>query len=100
MRAEQARLAERSRIAREMHDVLAHKVSLIAMHAGALEVLAAPTPAQVAASAELIRTTAGEAMEDLREVLGVLRPPDGRRQRPDPGAADRGHRPRRRPRPR
>jgi signal transduction histidine kinase len=76
VRTEQARLAERSRIAREMHDVLAHKVSLIAMHAGALEVQAAPTPELVAASAELIRTTAREAMEDLREVLGVLRADD------------------------
>ena len=70
VRAEQARLAERSRIAREMHDVLAHKVSLIALQAGALEVQAAPTPSQVAASAELIRATAREAMDDLREVLG------------------------------
>jgi signal transduction histidine kinase len=73
LRTEQARLAERARIAREMHDVLAHKVSLIALQAGALEVQAAPTPAQVTASAELIRATAGEAMDDLREVLGVLR---------------------------
>ncbi len=73
-RAAQARLAERSRIAREMHDVLAHKVSLIAMHAGALEVQSSATSEQVAASAELIRTTAREAMDDLREVLGVLRP--------------------------
>ncbi|MBV9935749.1 MAG: histidine kinase dimerization/phosphoacceptor domain-containing protein, partial [Actinobacteria bacterium] len=38
VRAESARLAERTRIAREMHDVLAHRVSLIALHAGALEV--------------------------------------------------------------
>jgi len=73
VRADQARAAERARIAREMHDVLAHKVSLIAMHAGALEVQTAPTRPQVVASAELIRTTAREAMEDLREVLGVLR---------------------------
>ncbi len=75
VRAEQARLAERSRIAREMHDVLAHKVTLIAMHAGALEVQAAPSMEQVAVSAELIRITAREAMEDLRDVLGMLRDP-------------------------
>jgi len=80
VRAEQARLAERSRIAREMHDVLAHKVSLIALHAGALEVQAAPSSEQVAASAALIRTTAREAMEDLREVLGVLRDDDPERR--------------------
>ena len=72
-RAEQARLAERSRIAREMHDVLAHKVALIAMHAGALEVRRDPTPEEVVESARLIRTTARAAMDDLRDVLGVLR---------------------------
>ncbi|MET0460027.1 MAG: histidine kinase [Ilumatobacteraceae bacterium] len=73
LRAEQATLGERSRIAREMHDVLAHKVSLIAMHAGALEVNATAGPDQVRETAGLIRVTAREAMEDLRDVLGVLR---------------------------
>ena len=73
LRAEQATLGERSRIAREMHDVLAHKVSLIAMHAGALEVNADAGPEQVRQTAGLIRVTAREAMEDLRDVLGVLR---------------------------
>src|SRR5262245_45982671 len=70
LRAEQAKVAERARIAREMHDVLAHKVSLIALHAGGLEVGAHDQ--QVRRSAALIRTTAAEAMSDLREVLGVL----------------------------
>jgi signal transduction histidine kinase len=60
-----------------MHDVLAHKVALIAMHAGALEVQAAPSPELVASSAGLIRITAREAIEDLRSVLGVLRADDG-----------------------
>lgn len=73
LRSEQARLAERSRIAGEMHDVLAHKVSLIALQAGALELNPAAGPAVVEHSAALIRTTARQAMEDLREVLGVLR---------------------------
>ena len=71
LRDEQARIGERARIAREMHDVLAHKVSLIALHAGALEVNT--EDARVRDSAALIRTTAAQAMTDLREVLGVLR---------------------------
>ena len=73
LRAEQARLGERARIAQEMHDVLAHKVSLIALHAGGLEVNPAVGPEKVESSAGLIRETARQAMEDLREVLGVLR---------------------------
>jgi signal transduction histidine kinase len=73
LRAEQARLAERARIAREMHDVLAHKVSLIALQAGALEVNPGLGAEQVEKSARLIRSTAREALEELREVLGVLR---------------------------
>ena len=91
LRAEQAMLGERARIAREMHDVLAHKVSLIAMHAGALEVNPAAGPAQVRQTAAVIRTTAREAMEDLRDVLGVLRvgsDGDGTDLAPPPRGAD------------
>jgi signal transduction histidine kinase len=77
LRAEQARAAERTRIAREMHDVLAHKVSLIALHAGALELHASSDHARVAQGAALIRTTAREALLELREVLGVLRTGSG-----------------------
>ncbi len=73
LRAEQARLAERARIAREMHDVLAHKVSLIALQAGGLEVNPDVGAERVQQTAEQIRTTAREALEELRGVLGVLR---------------------------
>jgi signal transduction histidine kinase len=73
LRAEQARAGERARIAREMHDVLAHKVSLIALHAGALEVNPGVGPERVEEAAGLIRLTAAQAMEELRSVLGVLR---------------------------
>ncbi|MFD7153949.1 sensor histidine kinase [Kribbella sp. NPDC059898] len=73
LRSEQARLGERARIAQEMHDVLAHKVSLIALHAGGLEVNPTVGADKVEGSARLIRETARQAMEDLREVLGVLR---------------------------
>ena len=91
LRAEQARLGERARIAQEMHDVLAHKVSLIALHAGGLEVNPAVGPEKVESSAGLIRQTARQAMEDLREVLGVLRTDvsvDGADLTPVPKAAD------------
>jgi signal transduction histidine kinase len=75
LRDEQARAAERTRIAREMHDVLAHKVSLIALYAGALELRATDDP-KLREGTDLIRTTAREALVELREVLGVLRTDD------------------------
>jgi signal transduction histidine kinase len=74
-----------------MHDVLAHKVSLIALHAGGLEVNPAVGPDKVEGSARLIRETARQAMEDLREVLGVLRSDvsvDGAGLAPVPQASD------------
>ena len=73
LRMERARSNERARIAREMHDVLAHKLSLIALHSGALEVNAAAGPAPVEKTASLIRTTARDALGELRDILGLLR---------------------------
>jgi signal transduction histidine kinase len=72
LRIDQARLGERERIAREMHDVLAHRLSLLAVHAGALEVRReAPVAEQEAAG--VIRQSAYDALEDLRQVIGMLR---------------------------
>ncbi|MDT0305503.1 histidine kinase [Streptomyces sp. DSM 44917] len=76
-----ARRAEREAIAREMHDVLAHRISLLSVHAGALAyrttsatAAAAPlTPAEIGETAQTIRDTAHQALEELREVLTVLR---------------------------
>ncbi|MFJ2907652.1 sensor histidine kinase [Streptomyces sp. NPDC087212] len=68
-----ARLEERARIAGEMHDLLGHRLSLISVHAGALELSAARHAPPLAGQAELLRTTAGSAMEELREILDVLR---------------------------
>jgi signal transduction histidine kinase len=73
LRKEQARVAERTRIAREMHDVLAHRISMLALHAGALEVRPDLPADQVRASAALMRSTARQALEELRGVIGVLR---------------------------
>jgi signal transduction histidine kinase len=70
---EQARVAERTRIAREMHDILAHRISLLALHAGGLEVRPDLPPDQVQKTAALLRTTARQALEELRSVIGVLR---------------------------
>lgn len=70
---QQARDSERTRIAREMHDVLAHRISLLSMHAGALEFRPDAPPAEIAAAAGVIRASAHAALEDLREVIGVLR---------------------------
>jgi signal transduction histidine kinase len=70
---EQARVAERTRIAREMHDVLAHRISLLALHAGGLELRPDLPPDQVQETAALLRATARQALEELRSVIGVLR---------------------------
>ncbi|MEV6418263.1 histidine kinase [Streptomyces sp. NPDC051662] len=73
LRAEQARLAERSRIAREMHDVLAHRLSLLMLHAGVLQLRGEGMPPATVERIALLRSTAGQALDDLREVLGAMR---------------------------
>ena len=83
LHADAVRMAERSRIAREMHDVLAHRMSLLALHAGALEVRP-NVPAEVRETAQLLRSTARQALEELRSVIGVLREEDGQTPRATP----------------
>lgn len=68
-----ARANERTRIAREMHDVLAHRLSLVALHAGALEYRSDLGPERTAEAAGVIRANAHLALEELRAVLGLLR---------------------------
>jgi signal transduction histidine kinase len=89
-RAAQARANERARIAREMHDVLAHRMSLVAMHAGALAYRTDLPPEKVAETAAVVQAGAHAALQDLRDVLGVLRSADGAHA----GAADGGDHPR------
>lgn len=73
LRASQARSTERARIAREMHDVLAHRISQISMHAGALTFRDDLSADEMRDSLAVIQAKAHEALTDLREVLGVLR---------------------------
>jgi signal transduction histidine kinase len=72
-RVAEARLLERTRIAREMHDVLAHRLSLLATYAGALEFRPDAPPEQISRAAAVVRAGAHQALEELREVIGVLR---------------------------
>ncbi|OCI30706.1 sensor histidine kinase [Oerskovia enterophila] len=86
-RLDQARTTERTRIAREMHDVLAHRISLVAMHSGALAYRTDLTREETSAAAAVIQDNAHLAMTELREVLGVLRETDvpaGVPERPQP----------------
>ena len=73
LRVQEAQRAERDRIAREMHDVLAHRISLLSLHAGALEYNPNAPPEEIARAAQVIRISARDAQEELREVIGVLR---------------------------
>jgi signal transduction histidine kinase len=88
--AERIRGVERERIAREMHDVLAHRISLVSLHAGALEVRPDLPTDEVARAAATIRASAHQALEDLREILGVLRAGEGAGGGlgPQPGLSD------------
>jgi signal transduction histidine kinase len=86
LRAEQAQHRAREEIAREMHDVLGHRLSLLSMHAGALEFRPDAPAEEVARAARVIRESAHQALQDLREVIGVLRAPVG--ELPQPTVAD------------
>lgn len=80
LHVEQARVAERNRIAREMHDVLAHRISTVAMHSGALSFRTDLNPSEIRRTASVIQGASHQALAELREVLGILRA--------EPGGAD------------
>jgi signal transduction histidine kinase len=90
-RVAEARMLERTRMAREMHDVLAHRLSLLATYAGALEYRPDSSPEKLAAAAGVIRAGVHQALDELRDVIGVLRDTDAEDQatdRPQPTFAD------------
>ncbi|MFD0419331.1 sensor histidine kinase [Streptomyces sp. NPDC127108] len=87
-RAAQARALERNRIAREMHDVLAHRISLVALQAGVLDHRGDLTAEENRVLVRGIVEGSHHALEELRDVLGVLRAEPGR---PEPPQPDLGH---------
>ncbi|MCE1180402.1 MAG: histidine kinase [Micrococcales bacterium] len=72
---EVARQAERERIAREVHDALGHRLSMLSLHAGALEMTAGDDQ-RLAQSAALVRANAQQSMADLRHLLATLQTPE------------------------
>ncbi|MFF5082955.1 sensor histidine kinase [Actinoplanes sp. NPDC000266] len=90
-RVAEARMLERRKIAREMHDVLAHRLSLLATFAGAMEYRPDSSPERLSQAAGVVRAGVHQALEELREVISLLRdddPPDGEPARPQPVLAD------------
>ncbi|MFJ6755202.1 sensor histidine kinase [Streptomyces sp. NPDC091273] len=91
-RAERARMEAREEIAREMHDVLGHRLTLLSVHAGALEFNSGAPRAEIERAAGVMRESARLALHDLREVIGVLRAGSGSAsaegERPQPELAD------------
>lgn len=80
---------ERTRIARELHDVVAHRVSLMTVQAGAAKTVATVDPEGARRAMEAVETAGRQALQELRHLLGVLRPEadlDG--LGPQPGLAD------------
>ncbi|MEV5969519.1 histidine kinase [Streptomyces sp. NPDC051921] len=70
----EARIHERSRIAAEMHDLVGHRLSLISLHAGGLELALEGADPELREEAVLVRRTTRDAMRELRQALGVLGP--------------------------
>jgi signal transduction histidine kinase len=84
--AREAVAEERARIAREMHDSVAHSVSVMVLQAGAAEQVMASSPERARASLVTIQDTGREAIVELRRMLGLLRDPsEGASLAPQPG---------------
>ncbi|TFV70553.1 sensor histidine kinase [Blastococcus sp. CT_GayMR19] len=88
--AERAAVAEeRSRIARELHDVIGHEVTVIALQADAAAAALAKAPERAAVPIEAIRSSAAEALAEMRRVVGMLRAAEEEEDlRPQPGLPD------------
>ncbi|HWE13586.1 MAG TPA: sensor histidine kinase [Solirubrobacteraceae bacterium] len=78
---DRAQRAERLRIARELHDAVAHSIATINVQAGAAEHVIATHPEQAVQALSVIKTTSKQALAELREILGVLRQDEGAQPR-------------------
>jgi signal transduction histidine kinase len=88
-RVAEARAAERATIAREMHDVLAHRLSLLATYAGALEYRPDAPPERLSQAAGVIRAGVHQALDELRDVIALLHDTtDDQPDRPLPALTD------------
>jgi signal transduction histidine kinase len=85
--AELAVAEERARIARELHDVVAHALSVIAIQSDGAEAALDAEPERVRRPLRVIRRSAEEALGEMRRLLGVLRDQDGEGLEPQPGLA-------------
>ncbi|HZS24214.1 MAG TPA: histidine kinase [Gaiellaceae bacterium] len=89
LQAQAAVAVERGRIARELHDVIAHNVSMIVVQAGAAARVLAGDESQVHAALSAIEATGRETVDEMRRLLGVLRrADDGLALAPQPGLRD------------
>ncbi|WP_116453162.1 sensor histidine kinase [Blastococcus litoris] len=79
---------ERARIARELHDVLGHEVTVIALQADAAAAALTKAPDRAAAPIAAIRRSAAEALTEMRRAVGLLRDDGDGALRPQPGLAD------------
>lgn len=81
---------ERARIARELHDIVAHSVSVMVLQANAGERIVGSRPDEAARNFAAIQTTGRDALAELRRMLGVLRDSEGKdgTREPQPGLAD------------
>lgn len=87
--AERAVAQERTRIARELHDIVAHQVSLMTVQAGAAKTVAAEDPLAAIQAMASVENAGRQALDELRHLLGVLRPgKDANELGPQPGLAD------------
>ncbi len=90
-RVEQARTAvaeERARIAREMHDIVAHAMSVIVLQARGARRTLSDDPQATRTALDAIESTSSEALAEMRQLLGVLRADDDTPRAPEPGLAE------------